>query len=142
MKVVLFGATGMIGQGVLRECLLADDVERVLVIGRAPTEREHVKLSEIVHKDLSDLSAFEGELTGYDACFYCAGVSSVGMSEADYTDVTYDTPVASPCSSVSTSRAIALVMMRSFPVASAGGISTDGEEKFEWVEQPRPHWPQ
>jgi uncharacterized protein YbjT (DUF2867 family) len=90
MKVVLFGATGMIGQGVLRECLLADDVERVLVIGRAPTEREHVKLSEIVHKDLSDLSAFEGELTGYDACLFCLGVSSAGMSEEAYRRITYD----------------------------------------------------
>ncbi|MBI5517536.1 MAG: NAD-dependent epimerase/dehydratase family protein [Deltaproteobacteria bacterium] len=94
MKIILFGATGMVGQGVLRECLLDPGVERVLAVGRSGTGQPHDKLRELVHADLSDLSAIEGELSGYDACFYCLGVSSTGMSEADYTRVTHDFTLA------------------------------------------------
>jgi uncharacterized protein YbjT (DUF2867 family) len=94
VKVIVFGATGMIGQGVLRECLLDPAVEGVLVVTRNTTSQTHPKLREIVHADFADLSAIEGELTDYDACFYCLGVSSVGMSEADYTRVTYDYAMA------------------------------------------------
>jgi uncharacterized protein YbjT (DUF2867 family) len=94
MKVILFGATGMVGQGVLRECLLDDGVERVLAIGRGATGQQHAKLRELVHKDLLDSSAIEGELSGYDACFFCLGVSAAGMSEQDYTRVTYDLTLA------------------------------------------------
>jgi uncharacterized protein YbjT (DUF2867 family) len=90
MKVILFGATGMVGQGVLRECLLDDEVESVLVVGRSSTGKLHRKLREIVHKDLFDLSSIESELTGFDACFFCLGVSSVGMNERDYQHLTYD----------------------------------------------------
>jgi uncharacterized protein YbjT (DUF2867 family) len=90
MRVMIFGATGMVGQGVLRECLLDDGVEAVLSIGRAATGRTHAKLREIVHADLYDLSSIAGELAGWDACFFCLGVSSAGMSEADYRRVTYD----------------------------------------------------
>ncbi len=90
MKVILFGATGMVGQGVLRECLLDADVERVLTIGRAATSQHHEKLHEIVHADLFDLSAIEKELDGLDACFFCLGVSAAGMSEADYSRITHD----------------------------------------------------
>ncbi len=94
MKVVLFGATGMVGQGVLRECLLAEDVTDVLVIGRTATGRQHPRLRELVHDDFADLSAVEDELAGHDACFYCLGVSAAGRSEADYTRVTYDYTLA------------------------------------------------
>lgn len=94
MRVIVFGATGMIGQGVLRECLLASDVEAVLTVGRAPTGQRHAKLREITHPDLSDLTAIAGELSGYDACFFCLGVSSVGMKEADYKRITYDYTLA------------------------------------------------
>lgn len=94
MKVILFGATGMVGQGVLRECLRDDGVERVLAIGRSATGQQHAKLRELVHKDLMDYSAIEGELSGYDACFFCLGVSSAGMSEQDYTRVTYELTLA------------------------------------------------
>ncbi|GAA4706624.1 NAD-dependent epimerase/dehydratase family protein [Phytohabitans rumicis] len=94
MRVVLFGATGMIGQGVLRECLLAPDVESVLSIGRAPTGQRHEKLREIVHKDLLDLSSIQDDLGDQDACFFCLGVSSTGMSEADYRRITYDVTMA------------------------------------------------
>lgn len=94
MKVILFGATGMVGQGVLRECLLDPNVERVLAIGRVTTGQQHQKLRELVHKDFSNFSAIESELAGYDACLFCLGVSSAGMSEQDYHRVTYDFTLA------------------------------------------------
>jgi uncharacterized protein YbjT (DUF2867 family) len=90
VKVIVFGATGMVGQGALRECLLDPGVEAVLVIGRTPTGQHHAKLRELNPADLYDLGPIEGELDGWDACLFCLGVSSVGMSEADYRRVTYD----------------------------------------------------
>ncbi|MEO8130539.1 MAG: epimerase [Bryobacteraceae bacterium] len=89
MKVILFGASGMVGQGVLRECLIDRDVESVLSIGRSATGQKHPKLRELIHKDFLDFSAIEGELAGYDACFFCLGVSSAGMPEKDYRRITY-----------------------------------------------------
>ena len=94
MDVILFGATGMVGQGVLRECLLDPDVRRVVVVGRTPLARQHPKLEEIVHGDLYDLSPIESRLTGLDACFFCLGIASSGMSEEAYTRVTYDLTMA------------------------------------------------
>lgn len=94
MKVVLFGATGMVGQGVLRECLLDPQVERVLAIGRSPAGRQHDKLRELIVQDFSDFSPVEGDLSGYDACFFCLGVSSAGMTEEAYRRITYDTTIA------------------------------------------------
>ncbi len=90
MKVILFGATGMVGQGVLGECLRDDGVEAVLAVGRSFTGRTHPKLRELVRKDLFDFGAGGANLQSYDACFFCLGVSSAGMSEADYTRLTYD----------------------------------------------------
>jgi uncharacterized protein YbjT (DUF2867 family) len=90
MKVILFGATGMVGQGVLRECLLDSDVTDVLVVGRSATGRQHQKLGEIVHTDFLDYAAIERDLSGYDACFFCLGITSLGMSEQDYRRITYD----------------------------------------------------
>ena len=94
MKVILFGATGMVGQGVLRECLLDPGVESVLAIGRSSTGQRHAKLREIVHGDFLDYSAIESRLAGYDACFFCLGVSSVGMDEQRYRHLTYDITLA------------------------------------------------
>ena len=94
MNVLLLGASGMVGQGVLRECLLDPDVKRVLSIVRAPTGQRDPKLRELIHKDFFDFSAIEKELSGYDACFFCLGVSSAGMKEADYRRVTYDITLA------------------------------------------------
>lgn len=94
MKVILFGATGMVGQGVLRECLLDTGVERVLVVGRSPTGQQHAKLREVLHKDFTDFSAIEPDLAGYDACFFCLGVSSVGMDAERYRHLTYDVTMA------------------------------------------------
>jgi len=84
----------MVGQGVLRECLLAPDVESVLTIGRTATGQHHAKLREIVHADLTDYAAVERDLAGHDACLFCLGVSAAGMSEQDYTRITYDVTLA------------------------------------------------
>ena len=94
MNILIFGATGMVGQGVLRECLLASDVERVVAVGRNATGQQHPKLQELVVKDMYDYSAVESQLQGFDACFFCLGVSSVGMKEDDYRRVTYDLTMA------------------------------------------------
>ena len=94
MKVILFGATGMVGQGVLRECLRDHDVETVLAIVRNSSLPQQDKLQEIVHHDLSHLSTIEGRLSGYDSCFFCLGVSAVGMREEPYRRVTYDLTVS------------------------------------------------
>jgi len=93
MRVILFGATGMVGRGVLRECLLDPHVEAVLVVGRTATGEQHPKLREIIQPELSDLSPIEDRLRWYDACFFCLGVSSAGMREDDYRRVTYDLTV-------------------------------------------------
>jgi uncharacterized protein YbjT (DUF2867 family) len=90
MKIILFGATGMVGQGALRECLLDPAVEEVLAVGRSPTGQTHAKLREIIHADFFDWSAQASQLTGYDACLFCLGVSSVGMKEDAYRHLTYD----------------------------------------------------
>src|ERR1700733_8683425 len=94
MKVILFGATGMVGQGVLRECLLDPGVESVLVVGRSTTGQRHAKLREIVRDNFLDFSAIESELSGFDACFFCLGVSSIGMNEERYRHLTYDITLA------------------------------------------------
>jgi uncharacterized protein YbjT (DUF2867 family) len=94
MKVILFGATGMVGQGVLRECLLDASVESVLAVGRSPGEQRHPKLREILHDNFFDFAAIESRLAGCDACFFCLGVSSLGMDEARYRHLTYDIALA------------------------------------------------
>jgi hypothetical protein len=90
MRVILFGATGMVGEGVLLTSLSHPNVESVLVIGRRPCKTVDAKLTEIMHQDFFDYSTIERKLQGYDACFFCLGVSSVGMDETDYTRTTYD----------------------------------------------------
>lgn len=101
MNILLFGATGMVGQAVLRECLLDPGVTRVVALGRSPARDtpmgrlpEASKLEDLIHTDMYDYSAVEGRLTGFDACFFCLGVSSAGMTEAAYTRVTYDLTLA------------------------------------------------
>lgn len=121
MDVVLFGATGMVGQGALRECLLDPDVSKVLVVGRTATGQAHPKLREIVHKDLFDITPIEPQLRGLDACFFCLGVSSAGMKEADYARVTHDLTLA-----------VAKVLARASPQVAfvyVSGAGTDSTEK-------------
>jgi uncharacterized protein YbjT (DUF2867 family) len=90
MNVLILGATGMVGQGVLRECLLDDGVARVVTLGRTPTGQPHPKLREVVHGDLLDLAAVEDQLRDLDACFYCLGASAAGLSEAEYSRINYE----------------------------------------------------
>jgi uncharacterized protein YbjT (DUF2867 family) len=94
MKVILFGATGMVGQGVLRECSIEPKVQSILSVGRSTTGLQHDKLRELVPANLMDLTEIEGDLSGYDACFFCLGVSSAGMTEQDYYRVTYGITLA------------------------------------------------
>ena len=94
MKVILFGASGMVGQGVLRECLLDDGIAEILVVGRAPLAMASDKLRQIVLPDLSRLAEHAGALQDIDACFLCLGVSSAGLTEARYSELTYDLTLA------------------------------------------------
>ena len=94
MKVIVTGASGMVGKGVLLECLDHEDITHVLSIGRRPLEIDHPKLKELIHKDFSEFESVRDELAGYDACFHSMGVSAAGMSEADYTRFTYDFTMA------------------------------------------------
>src|SRR6478735_7534425 len=93
LKVIITGTTGMVGEGVLLHCLNDPAVEKVLSVSRKSAGHTHPKLTEMLVPDFLKLDAFESQLSGYDACFYCAGISSAGMNEADYTRITYDTPV-------------------------------------------------
>jgi uncharacterized protein YbjT (DUF2867 family) len=92
-RVIITGATGMVGEGVLLECLESPAVTHVLIVGRKPYGTTHPKLEECIVSDFQKLDGVEAQLSGYDACFYCAGVSSAGMSEAEYTRLSYDMPV-------------------------------------------------
>ena len=94
MKVIVTGATGMVGKGVLYECLDHPDITEALSIGRRKTGIEHPKLKELIHKDFSEFASVKDQLAGYDACYHCMGVSSAGMNEADYTRMTYDFTLA------------------------------------------------
>lgn len=121
MKVVLFGATGMIGQGALRECLLDPSVDSVVAVGRKPTGTRHAKLREVVHEDSFDYTAVEEELRDRDACLFCLGVSSAGMTEEDYRRVTYDIAMAA-----------AATLCRVAPSATmifVSGAGTDSSER-------------
>lgn len=121
MRVLLFGATGMIGQGVLRECLLAPDVTEVIAVGRQPVGRSHPKLREMVRADVADLAPVERELADLDACLFCLGVSSAGMSEARYTELTHDLTLA-----------IATTLARTSPGMTfeyVSGMGTDSTER-------------
>jgi uncharacterized protein YbjT (DUF2867 family) len=90
MKVIITGATGMVGKGVLLESLDHSSISEVLVIGRHSISMKHPKLNEIIHKDFSDFSEIASNLKGYDACFFCMGVSAAGLKEEQYTKITYD----------------------------------------------------
>jgi uncharacterized protein YbjT (DUF2867 family) len=90
IKAIVTGATGMVGEGVLLECLERPDVAEVLMVNRKPFDLRHPKLKELIVPDFMELEDVASQLSGYNACFYCAGISSVGMTEAEYTHITYD----------------------------------------------------
>ena len=121
MNVIIFGATGMVGQGVLRECLLDPDVNQVLTIVRSPTGQQHAKLRELVRTDLFDYSNIEADLTGFDACFFCLGVTSAGMTEEQYTHITYDLTLAAATTLARLNPAMTFIYV--------SGSGTDGTER-------------
>ena len=89
-RIILTGATGMVGEGVLHECLQHPDVEKILIVNRKPAGINHPKLEEIIQPDFFNLSAIANRFTGYDGCLFCLGVSSIGMKEKEYHHLTYD----------------------------------------------------
>ena len=93
-KIILTGATGYVGEGVLLECIAHTEIDEVLVLGRKACGVQHAKVKEVLVQDFFSLDAVTDQLRGYNACFFCAGVSSVGMNEADYTHITYDATIA------------------------------------------------
>lgn len=127
MNVLIFGATGMVGQGVLRECLLAPEVVRVTTIGRNATGVVNPKLREAVHTDLWHYAPIEKELTGFDACFFCLGVSSVGMKEADYERVTYGIAIAAA------ETLARLNPQMTFVYVSGAGTDSSGKGRIMWA---------
>jgi uncharacterized protein YbjT (DUF2867 family) len=94
MKIIITGATGMVGEGVLFECLENPTVKEVLIVNRKHYDLQHPKLKELIVSDFTKLEGFENQLSNYDACFYCAGISSVGMNEDKYNYITYETTMA------------------------------------------------
>jgi uncharacterized protein YbjT (DUF2867 family) len=125
MKVIVFGATGMIGQGVLRECLLDPGVDRVLTIGRKATGQVNDKLRELTVADLTDYSAIEPDLAGCDACFFCLGISSAGLSEAEYRRITVDIAVAAGKALVKASPGMTFIFV--------SGTGTDPNSRTMWA---------
>jgi uncharacterized protein YbjT (DUF2867 family) len=124
MRVILFGATGMVGQGVLRECLLDPGVEAVLAVGRRASGQTHAKLAELVLEDLHDYSRAADRLAGYDACFFCLGITSVGMNEAGYRRVTRDIAAAAGAALVEKNPGMTFILVTGRGTDSTGKSST------------------
>ena len=121
IKVIVTGATGMVGEGVMHECLLNSQVEHILIVNRKPSGFTHPKLKEIIHADFFDLSTIADQLAGYDACYFCLGVSSVGMKELEYYKLTYTLTI---------NFAETLVKQNAnMEFCYISGASTDGTEK-------------
>jgi hypothetical protein len=121
IRAIITGATGMVGEGVLYECLKNDDVEQVLVIGRKSCGYEHPKLNEIIHNDLSNIAPLSDKLMGYNACYFCMGVSALGLKEPDYFKLTYTLTIN-----------FATVLARLNPLMTfcyVSGTGTDSTEK-------------
>ncbi|MDB5813402.1 MAG: hypothetical protein JWN23_519 [Rhodocyclales bacterium] len=121
MRVIIFGATGMVGRGVLRECLLNPQVEHVLCVGRSPSGQTHAKLQDTVIFNLTHLSSIESELSGFDACFFCLGVSSAGKREKDYRHITFDITLAA-------ARTLARLNPLGMTFVYVSGAGTDSSE--------------
>jgi hypothetical protein len=127
VRAIITGATGMVGEGVLHECLVSDEVEQVLVINRKPCGIIHPKLKEIIHSNFYDLSPIESQLQNYNACFFCLGVTSVGKKEPEYTKLTYD---------LTTHVADTLVKLNTgmtFCYVSGGGTDSTEKGKVMWA---------
>lgn len=127
MRVLLFGATGMVGQGVLRECLQDPGIEAVQTVGRRATGVQHAKLRELVHRDLWHYQSIKDDLSGFDACFFCLGVSSVGMNKEEYRRITYG---------ITYSAAETLCRLNpqmTFVYVSGAGTDSSGQGRIAWA---------
>ena len=122
MQVVIFGATGMVGKGVLLECLDDARVERVLLVSRHPVDVSHPKILDIVHHDFFDFASIQPQLADIDACFFCLGVTSIGLSESEYHRLTYDLTLAA-------ATALASVTARRSTFCYVSGEGTDSTER-------------
>ncbi len=127
MNILIFGATGMIGQGVLRECLLDPEVQLVQTIGRTATGQQNPKLREIAHHDLWNYAPLAEKLTGFDACFFCLGIASSGMSENDYAHITYGITVAAA------ETLVRLNPKMTFIYVSGAGTDTSEKGRMMWA---------
>lgn len=127
-KVIITGATGMVGEGVLLHCLESPEIESVLLIGRRPVGRQHPKLKELILKDFNQLGTVTEPLSDYDACFYCAGISSVGMNESDYSFITYETTINFA------KVLVALNPDMAFSFVSGAHTRTDGRQMWQKVK--------
>jgi len=123
-RVVLFGASGMIGQGVMRECLADPEVERTLSVVRTPSGLSHPKLSELVHPDSYNFAPVANAFVGYHACLFCLGVSSAGMTEAEYRHVSYDLTIAAATALVHDNPAMTFIYI--------SGTGTDATKQTMW----------
>lgn len=124
MKVIITGATGMVGKGVLLECLEASKIVQVLSISRRPTGIDHSKLVEFIHEDFSEFETIKDSLSGYDACYACMGVSSTGMGEVQYTKLTYNFTISLAKTLSSVNKDMTFVYV--------SGEGTDSTEK-SWI---------
>src|SRR6516164_8714372 len=127
MNVLLFGATGMVGQAVLRECLLDPDIQLVETIGRTATGVKNAKLREIVHRDLLDYGPVEAQLSGFDACLFCLGVASRGMPESDYHRLTYQLTLAAA------NTLVRLNPRMTFILVSGAGTDSSERGRMMWA---------
>ena len=125
IKAIITGATGMVGEGVLHECLKNPDVESVLVINRKPCGVVHEKLKEIIHNNFLDLTPIADQLSGYTACYFCLGVSSIGMNEKDYKRITYDLTIGFANTLIKVSKE----QSRTITFYYVSGVGTDSSEK-------------
>jgi len=127
MKAILFGATGMIGQAVLRECLKDSEVKSVLAVGRSSADVQHLKLHEVLHPDLLRYGSIESQLVGYDACFFCLGVSSLGMKPEEYERITYGITLAAG------QTLVRLNPQMTFIYVSGAGTDTSEKGRVSWA---------
>jgi len=127
LHVLIFGASGMVGQGVLKECLRSDVIARVLTVGRSTLDAADPKLTQLTPPDLHNLSSLQPQLTGFDACFWCLGVSSAGMTEAEYRRVTHDLAIAAATS------LIAVNPQLTFVYVSGAGADSTGHSRTMWA---------
>jgi uncharacterized protein YbjT (DUF2867 family) len=127
MKVIIFGATGMIGAGTLLEALAEPQVAAVLAVGRRPCGVIHAKLEEVLHADFYDYSALQSRWTGYDACLFCLGVTSAGMDEASYRRLTYDLTLAAAGSMAAVNPGMV------FCYVSGAGTDSTGRGRMMWA---------